>query len=78
MNAALADTADTVVHQNHEIQNHEIEDTLRREHGRLLGFIRARVRDEEDAQDILQDVFSRLVEAYRRLESIDRVTAWLF
>ena len=78
MNAALADTAYTVVHQNHEIQNHEIEDTLRREHGRLLGFIRARVRDEEDAQDILQDVFSRLVEAYRRLESIDRVTAWLF
>lgn len=83
MSDALAETAHTVVHQTHEspkheTQNHEIEDTLRRERARLLGFIRARVHDEDDAQDILQDVFSRFIEAYRRLESIERVTAWLF
>ena len=59
-------------------QNLEIERTVRRERGRLLNFIRTRVGNEEDAQDILQDVFGQLIEAYRGLETIERVTAWLF
>ena len=59
-------------------QNLAIERAVGKERGRLLRFIRTRVRSEEDAQDILQDVFGELVEAYRRLETIERVTAWLF
>ena len=59
-------------------QNLEIERTVRKESGRLLNFIRTRVRTEDDAQDILQDVLGELIEAYRGLETIERVTAWLF
>ncbi len=59
-------------------QNIGIEKTVRTERDRLLNFIRKRVRYEDDAQDILQDVFWQLVEAYRRLETIERVTSWLF
>jgi RNA polymerase sigma factor (sigma-70 family) len=59
-------------------QNLGIERTVRKEGGRLLSFIRTRVRNEDDAQDILQDVFGELVLAYRGLETIERVTAWLF
>ena len=59
-------------------QNHEIEQAVRTERGRLLNFIRTRVRNEDDAQDIVQDVFGELIEAYRGLETIERVTAWLF
>ena len=59
-------------------QNIRIEKTVRTERDRLLNFIRKRVRYEDDAQDILQDVFWQLVEAYRRLETIERVTSWLF
>ena len=59
-------------------QNLEIERTVRKERRRLLSFIRTRVPNEDDAQDILQDVFGELIEAYRGLETIERVTAWLF
>ena len=59
-------------------QNLEIDRAVRRESGRLLNFIRTRVCNEDDAQDILQDVFGELIEAYRGLETIERVTAWLF
>ncbi len=59
-------------------QNIDIEKTVRTERDRLLNFIRKRVRYEDDAQDILQDVFWQLVEAYRRLETIESVTSWLF
>ena len=59
-------------------QNLEIDKTVRKERDRLLRFIRTRVRNEDDAQDILQDVFWRLIEAYRGLETIERVTSWLF
>jgi len=45
---------------------------------RLLNYIRRRVRREEDAEDILQDVLHQLVEAYNIAEPIERVTAWLF
>ena len=36
------------------------------------------MRNEDDAQDVLQDVFWQLIEAYRGLETIERVTSWLF
>jgi RNA polymerase sigma factor (sigma-70 family) len=59
-------------------QNVDIEETVRSERGRLLNFIRTRVPSEDDAQDILQDVLGQLVEAYRRVDAIERVGAWLF
>lgn len=52
--------------------------TLREEGGRLLQFIKRRVKSQEDAEDVFQDVFSQLLEAYRGLEQIERVTGWLF
>ena len=59
-------------------QNIEIEETIRKERPRLLNFIRTRVPTEDDAQDILQEVLGQLIEAYRGLETIDRVSSWLF
>ncbi|MGD1846977.1 MAG: RNA polymerase sigma factor [Salibacteraceae bacterium] len=59
-------------------QNREIQETVKREGNRLLDFIRRRVSNPEDAEDILQDVFSQLVESYRAMDSIERVTAWMF
>jgi RNA polymerase sigma factor (sigma-70 family) len=61
-----------------EAQNERIEQTVRKEGGKLRNFIKRQVRDEEDASDIFQDVFSQLTEAYRGLETIERVGSWLF
>ena len=55
-----------------------ISEVVQREQSRLLNFIRRRVSDPGDAEDILQDVFYKLVEANRLLMPIDHVTAWLF
>ncbi len=52
--------------------------TVLRERSRLTGFIRRSVRDQTDAEDILQDVFHEFVEAYRLPEPIEQVSAWLF
>jgi RNA polymerase sigma factor (sigma-70 family) len=56
----------------------DIADIVDRERSRLRSFIRRRVRDPRDAEDILQDVFSALVEANRLLMPIDHITGWLF
>jgi len=61
-----------------EEQNLRIRETLEREQGRLRNFIRSRVLDESDVEDILQEVFYELVEAYRLMKPIERVGAWLF
>ena len=55
-----------------------IADVVKREQSRLRNFIRRRVPDPRDAEDILQDVFYKLVEANRLLMPIDHVTGWLF
>jgi RNA polymerase sigma factor (sigma-70 family) len=55
-----------------------ISDVVEREQSRLRNFIRRRVPDPRDAEDILQDVFYKLVEANRLLMPIDHVTGWLF
>ncbi len=55
-----------------------ISEVVNREHSRLRNFIRRRVPDPRDAEDILQDVFYELVEANRLLMPIDHVTGWLF
>jgi RNA polymerase sigma factor (sigma-70 family) len=59
-------------------QDQQISQTIEREQARLRNFIRRRVDDESDADDILQDVFSELVEAYRLMQPIEQVGAWLF
>jgi RNA polymerase sigma factor (sigma-70 family) len=59
-------------------QNEQIQQTVRKERKRLLDFIRQRVSNEEDAEDILQDVFYQFVNAYRVMEPIEKVTSWLF
>ena len=59
-------------------EDRRISEVVERERGRLLNFIRRRVPDPSDAEDILQDVFYRLVEANRLLMPIDHITGWLF
>jgi RNA polymerase sigma factor (sigma-70 family) len=59
-------------------QDRRIAEVVTREQSRLRNFIRRRVPDPRDAEDILQDVFSELVEANRLLMPIDHVTGWLF
>jgi len=59
-------------------QEQRISEVVKREHSRLGSFIRRRVADPRDAEDILQDVFYQLVEANRLLMPIDQVTGWLF
>src|SRR3954468_14286789 len=59
-------------------QDQRISEVVRREQSRLGNFIRRRVPDPRDAEDILQDVFYELVEANRLLMPIEHVTAWLF
>jgi RNA polymerase sigma factor (sigma-70 family) len=59
-------------------QDQRISEVVKREHSRLRNFIRRRVPDPRDAEDILQDVFYKLVEANRLLMPIEHVTGWLF
>jgi RNA polymerase sigma factor (sigma-70 family) len=59
-------------------QDQRISDVVKREESRLRSFIRRRVPDPRDAEDILQDVFYELVEANRLLMPIEHVTGWLF
>lgn len=61
-----------------QAQNDQIQETVRRERGRLLDFIRRRLPDAEAAEDVLQDVFYELTEAYRLTRPIGRAAAWLF
>ncbi|MGB8887142.1 MAG: sigma-70 family RNA polymerase sigma factor [Candidatus Korobacteraceae bacterium] len=59
-------------------QDQRMSEVVRQEQSRLRNFIRRRVPDPRDAEDILQDVFYELVEATRLLMPIDHVTGWLF
>lgn len=59
-------------------QDHKISEVVTKERARLLNFIRRRVPDPDDADDILQEVFFELVEAYRLMKPIEHAGAWLF
>ena len=59
-------------------QDQRISEVVKREQSRLRNFIRRRVPDPRDAEDILQDVFYELVEANRLLMPIEHITGWLF
>lgn len=59
-------------------QDRYISETIAAERPRLRNFIRKRVADEADVEDLLQEVFFELVEANRLLKPIDYVTGWLY
>ena len=59
-------------------EDERISEVVRRERSRLLNFIRRRVPDPAEAEDVLQEVFYRLVEANRLLMPIEHITGWLF
>ena len=59
-------------------QDRRISEVIEEERSRLRNFIRRRVPNEADVEDLLQDVFSELVEANRLLMPIEYVTGWLF
>ena len=54
------------------------QNTFLKEKDKLLGFIRSRVSTTEEAEDILQDVFVQFVAGFESIESLDRVTSWLY
>ncbi len=54
------------------------EETIKKEKGRLLNFIKSRVNNLEDAEDILQDVLLQFVNGYGTIESLEKTTAWMF
>jgi RNA polymerase sigma factor (sigma-70 family) len=76
MEDVLSVTTETVAQRAE--QNHRISEVIQQERRRLLHFIRKRVDDEGDAEDILQDVFYELTEAYRLMKPIEQVGAWLY
>src|SRR6266700_5148144 len=59
-------------------QDRQISEAVEQQRGRLRNFIRSRVPDPSDAEDILQDVFYELVAAYRLAKPIEQLGAWLF
>jgi len=67
-----------ITHEMAFEQERRINEAIQQERPRLRNFIRRRVADEGDAEDILQDVFYELVQAYRMMKPIEQVGAWLF
>ena len=59
-------------------QDQQISEAIAREQGRLRNFIRKRVADQGEAEDVLQDVFYELIEAYRMMSPVEEASAWLF
>ena len=59
-------------------QNRQISEVVGRERARLGNFVRKRVPDAADAEDILQDVLYELVQAYRLMQPIEYASAWLY
>ncbi|HEX4021763.1 MAG TPA: sigma-70 family RNA polymerase sigma factor [Acidobacteriaceae bacterium] len=59
-------------------QDQLISEAMARDEPRLRNFIRKRVADSEDAEDILQEVFYELIETYRMMKPVEQVTAWMF
>src|SRR5213080_1202207 len=59
-------------------EDQRISEAVDRAYAGLRSFIRKHVADQGEAEDILQDVFYELVEAYRMMKPVEQVTAWLF
>ncbi len=67
------DELDRIAHQDRLIA-----DAVERDESRLRSFIRSRVLDTGDAEDVLQDVFYELIQTYRMMKPVEQVTAWLY
>jgi RNA polymerase sigma factor (sigma-70 family) len=65
------------IDMTHE-QDRQISEAVEQQRSRLRGFIRRRVADPSDVEDILQEVFFELVEAYRLMKPVETAGAWLF
>lgn len=61
-----------------DTQNESIREIIVKERKRLLDFIRKRVPTQEDAEDVLQDVFYELVNTYRLMKPVEQMASWLF
>lgn len=59
-------------------QDQLLTEVMQRDEPRLRRFIRRRVLDAGDAEDVLQDVFYELIETYRLMKPVEQVTAWLY
>ena len=59
-------------------QDQLLAEAMERDEPRLRSFIRRRVLDTGDAEDVLQDVFYELIQAYRMMRPVEQVTAWLY
>jgi RNA polymerase sigma factor (sigma-70 family) len=65
------------VNQDHAEQNQRLSWAFEAERRRLLAYIRRRIPDQIDAEDLLQDVFCELVEAYRAMKPVAHAGAWM-
>lgn len=74
----MKDVSRTISLTMADLQNEEIQQTVRKERKRLFDFIRSRVKGDEDAEDILQDVFYEFVETYRLVKPVEQIASWLF
>ncbi|MFN8287915.1 MAG: sigma-70 family RNA polymerase sigma factor [Chitinophagales bacterium] len=61
-----------------DAQNESLSQIVQKERRRLLEFIRKRVPTQEDAEDVLQDVFYELVNTYRLMKPVEQIASWLF
>ena len=61
-----------------DIQNESIIETVEKERRRLMDFIRKRVPTQEDAEDVLQDVFYELINTYRLMKPVEQIASWMF
>ena len=61
-----------------QAQNENIEQVILRERGRLLNYIKSRIPDDEDAEDVLQDVFFQLTQTHRLMKPVEKMSSWLF
>lgn len=68
----------TTMEKMAEMQNPQIQDTFRRERERLLSFIRQRVNRQEDAEDIVQEVFYELMMMNRLMKPVEHLASWMF
>ena len=59
-------------------EKHKVEETYIEEKDRLLGFIRNRIPDRDEAEDLMQDVFLRLILNSTGLQTIENITAWIY
>jgi RNA polymerase sigma factor (sigma-70 family) len=78
MNALSLPLSSDHVAATPEGQNQQIDVVVHRERRRLLDFIRRRIPDPLEAEDVLQDVFYELVQSYRLVKPIEQMAAWLF